>query len=158
MPQFTITLAPPGDADAARLIRRHLAQMASQSPAESCHAEGQAELDAPDARLFLLRRDGEAVAMGALKSLEDGALELKSMHTVAEARGSGAGRTMLEHLLALARDESATGVFLETGSTDDFHPSRRLYASLGFVECAPFSSYTTDPLSVFMHLDLRDPS
>jgi putative acetyltransferase len=155
MSQFTITLAPSGDADAAQLIRRHLAQMALQSPAESCHAQGQSELDAPDARLYLLRRDGVAVAMGALKSLDGCALELKSMHTVSEARGSGAGRAMLEHLLTLARDEAATGVFLETGSTDDFQPSRRLYASLGFVECAPFSNYSEDPLSVFMHLDLR---
>ncbi|NIZ61698.1 N-acetyltransferase [Sedimentitalea sp. CY04] len=154
MSKFTITLAPSGDVDAARLIQRHLAQMASQSPAESCHAQGQSELDAPDARLFLLRHDGDAISMGALKALGDGALELKSMHTVAKARGSGAGRAMLEHLLALARNESATGVFLETGSSDDFRPSRRLYASLGFVECAPFANYTSDPLSVFMHLDL----
>lgn len=155
MSGFEIWLAPSGDPDAARLIRRHLAQMAVQSPAESCHAEGQSDLDAPDARLFLLQREGVAIAMGALKTLADGALELKSMHTVSEARGSGAGRAMLEHLLTLARDEAATGVYLETGSKDEFMASRRLYASLGFVECPPFSEYQEDPWSVFMHLDLR---
>ena len=158
MSEFTIALAPSGDADAAQMIRRHLAQMASQSPAESCHAQGQSELDAPDARLYLLRRDGVAIAMGALKALDGGALELKSMHTVSEARGSGAGRAMLEHLLTLARDEAATGVYLETGSADEFRPSRQLYASLGFVLCAPFSTYTEDPLSAFMHLDMRGSS
>lgn len=156
MSGFEIRLAPAGDPDAAQLIRRHLAQMALQSPAESCHAEGQTDLDAPGARLFLLQRDGVAIAMGALKTLGDGALELKSMHTASEARGSGAGRAMLEHLLTLARAEAATGVYLETGSNDEFIASRRLYASLGFVECPPFSDYETDPWSTFMHLDLRD--
>lgn len=155
MSGFEISLAPPGDPDAARLIQRHLALMASQSPAESCHAQGQSDLEMPGARLFLLREGETAIAMGALKGLPDGALELKSMHTVSEARGSGAGRAMLEHLLTLARDETATGVFLETGSTDDFVPSRQLYASLGFIECPAFSDYAEDPWSVFMHLDLR---
>ena len=158
MSKFEIRLAAPGDPDAARLIGRHLAQMASQSPAESCHAQGQSDLEDADARLFLLRRDDVAVAMGALKVIEGGALELKSMHTVSEARGSGAGRAMLEYLLDLARQDAATGVYLETGSSDDFVASRRLYASLGFVECPPFSNYSSDPLSTFMHLDLRNAS
>ncbi|MVO17138.1 GNAT family N-acetyltransferase [Parasedimentitalea huanghaiensis] len=158
MPEFTIALAPTGDPDAARLIQRHLALMTSQSPAESCHAQGQSDLEAPGARLFLLRQDGVAIAMGALKSLDNGALELKSMHTVSEARGSGAGRAMLTHLVTLARNEAATGVFLETGSAEEFRPSRQLYATLGFVECPPFSNYEEDPLSTFMYLDLSSAS
>lgn len=154
MSGFTISLSPAGDPDAAGLIQRHLALMASQSPEESCHAQGQSDLEVLGARLFLLRCGKTAISMGALKSLSDGALELKSMHTVAEARGSGAGRAMLQHLLTVAHDEGASGVFLETGATDDFIPSRRLYASLGFVECPPFSDYELDPWSTFMHLDL----
>lgn len=152
---FEISPASPAEPDAAAMIRRHLSQMAAQSPEESCHALEGSGLEGPDVRFFLLRQSGKAIAMGALKTLDDGARELKSMHTLAEARGSGAGRAMLDFLLALARRDNASGIYLETGSTDDFLPSRRLYESLGFVQCGPFADYGEDPWSVFMHLDLR---
>lgn len=152
---FDITAARPSDPEATALIRRHLAQMAAQSPEESCHAMDISGLERPEVKFFLLRRDGQALAMGALKDLGDGARELKSMHTLAEARGSGAGRAMLEFLLDLARSEQAAAVYLETGSTDDFLPSRRLYESFGFASCPPFADYAEDPWSVFMRLDLR---
>lgn len=156
MSEFTIALAPAGDPDAAQLIQRHLTLMASQSPEESCHPMDQDGLDSDGSRLFLLRRDGVAIAMGALKALGDGALELKSMHTVAEARGSGAGRAMLEHLLGMARSEKAAGIYLETGSTEGFLPARKLYERYGFIECTPFADYVLDPWSTFMHLDLTN--
>ncbi|MCF6430245.1 GNAT family N-acetyltransferase [Leisingera sp. MMG026] len=155
MPRFEISPEDPAGPEASALIRRHLSQMAAQSPEESCHALDTSGLEGPDVQFFLLRQGGKPVAMGALKLLEGGARELKSMHTVSEARGSGAGRAMLEFLLQLSRKEEATGLFLETGSTDDFLPSRRLYESLGFKQCAPFGDYAADPWSVFMHLDLR---
>lgn len=155
MSGFEIRPASPGEPEAEALIRRHLAQMAAQSPEESCHALGASGLEGPDVQFFLLCQDGKAIAMGALKRLSDGARELKSMHTAAEARGSGAGRAMLEFLLSLARTEGAADIYLETGSTDDFLASRSLYRSLGFAECAPFEGYGDDAWSVFMHLDLR---
>ncbi|UWQ62006.1 GNAT family N-acetyltransferase [Leisingera caerulea] len=150
-----ISRASPAEPDAAAMIRRHLSQMAAQSPEESCHALDSSGLEGPEVQFFLARKGGKAIAMGALKSLDGGARELKSMHTLAEARGSGAGRAMLDYLLTLARRENATGIYLETGSTDDYLPSRRLYESFGFVQCGPFADYGEDPWSVFMHLDLR---
>jgi len=152
---FEIRRASPSDPAAAALIRRHLSQMAAQSPEDSCHALDASGLEGPDVRFFLLYRGTEAVAMGALKRLDAASFELKSMHTAAEARGSGAGRAMLTHLLDLARAEGGTDIYLETGSTADFLPSRSLYGSMGFRECAAFGDYAPDPWSVFMHLDLR---
>ncbi|MFV1599601.1 MULTISPECIES: GNAT family N-acetyltransferase [unclassified Phaeobacter] len=152
---IAITRASASEPEAQALIKRHLAQMAAQSPAESCHALDGSGLDAADVAFFLLRRDGRAIAMGALKSLRDGGCELKSMHTLAEARGSGAGRQMLEFLLDRARSDGASAVYLETGSTEDFTPAKRLYESYGFVECPPFGDYSKDPWSLFMRLDLR---
>ncbi|MFW8594411.1 GNAT family N-acetyltransferase [Cribrihabitans neustonicus] len=152
---FTITRESPAAPEAVALIRRHLDQMASQSPAESCHALDGCGLEAPEVAFFLLRQGGPAIAMGALKTLQCGACELKSMHTVAEARGSGAGRAMLEFLLRHARNTGASGIYLETGSTADFLPARTLYEAYGFAECPPFEGYTEDPWSVFMHLPLR---
>lgn len=155
MPDTVIVPARPSDPDAAILIRRHLDQMAAQSPEESCHALDGSGLEGPDVQFFLLRRDGQAIGMGALKRLADNTRELKSMHTLSEARGSGAGRAILEHLLKLARQENASGIYLETGSTPEFLPARKLYESYGFSECPPFGDYSEDPWSVFMHLDLQ---
>ena len=155
MSEFTIERASPSAPEAAALIARHVALMASQSPEESCHVLDGSGLDSPDVAFFLLRQAGPAIGMGALKTLSGGALELKSMHTLVEARGTGAGRAMLEFLLDHARNQGASGVYLETGSTDDFLPARRLYETYGFAECGPFEGYAEDPWSTFMTLDLR---
>ena len=155
MPDFVIVPARPSDPEAALLIRRHLDQMAPQSPEESCHALDGGGLESPDVQFFLLRLRGTVIGMGALKSIGGNACELKSMHTLSEARGSGAGRAMLEHLLGLARSDGAADIYLETGSTPAFLPARKLYESYGFIECAPFADYSEDPWSTFMHLDLH---
>ncbi|KCV81942.1 acetyltransferase [Actibacterium atlanticum] len=151
---FTIRAARPTEPDAQALIARHLGQMADQSPEESCHALDSSGLETPGVDFFLLELEGDVMGMGALAKLGSGAVELKSMHTKSEVRGSGAGRAMLAHLLDLARSKGASAVFLETGSTDDFLPARRLYESVGFRICGPFGDYGPDPWSVFMQLDL----
>lgn len=155
MSGFVIEQANPSAPDAAAMIARHVALMASQSPEGSCHVLDGSGLDSPDVAFFLLRHAGVAIGMGALKTLSDGALELKSMHTVAESRGSGAGRAMLDFLLDRARSQGASSIYLETGSTSDFLPARRLYETYGFAECGPFEGYAEDPWSTFMSLDLH---
>lgn len=151
---FTIRTAHPSEPAAQALIARHLGQMADQSPEESCHALDSSGLEAPNVDFFLLERGADVLAMGAIATLSGGAVELKSMHTKSEARGTGAGRAMLTHLLNLARTKGASGVYLETGSTDDFLPARRMYESVGFQPCDPFEGYSPDPWSVFMTLPL----
>jgi len=137
------------------LIALHTGQMAEQSPEESCHSLDSTGLDTLDVQFFLLWQDGRAIAMGALKALSGDAFELKSMHTRQDARGCGAGRAMLDHLLAQARHVNAGAIYLETGSTDDFLPARRLYESYGFVEVPLFEGYGPDVWSVFMRLEMH---
>lgn len=76
------------------------------------------------------------------------------MRTSRGARGRGVGSALLDHLLAAARRRGARRVLLETGTEDFFAPARRLYASRGFVERAPFAAYELDPHSTFMELVL----
>jgi putative acetyltransferase len=64
--------------------------------------------------------------------------------------GTGAGRAMLEHIVAEARRMGLTTLWLETGSTDAFIPAIKLYESSGFSVCGPFADYKLDPFSVFM--------
>jgi putative acetyltransferase len=83
--------------------------------------------------------------------------ELKSMHTAQEARRRGIGRTMVDHLIAVARERGVRRVSIETGSTPPFVPARSLYARAGFSECGPFGDYGPSPNSTFMTLILGEP-
>jgi putative acetyltransferase len=139
------------------LIAHHLAGMHASSPPESVFALDVDGLKHPDVTFFSARTgDGEVVAIGALKTLDAGSGELKSMRVADAHLGTGAGRAMLRHLLAEARRRGMRTVWLETGSPDDFIPARRLYESEGFVECGPFADYPENPFSVFMTRALDD--
>ena len=137
------------------LIGRHLRFAGAATPSEFAFALDHGGLLEPAVTLFGLRMDGELLAIGALKHLDDAHAELKSMHTAQEARGRGLGRLMLEHLVATARARGYRRVSLETGSTEEFAPARRLYASSGFVPCAPFAEYRSSDWNTFMTLDLE---
>ena len=88
--------------------------------------------------------------MGALKELDATHAELKSLHTVEEARGRGIGRALVAHLVTVAAERGYRRVSLETGDMDAFVPARALYAAMGFVPCPPFGEYASSPTSACM--------
>jgi putative acetyltransferase len=146
----------PRAADVARMLDRHLAFTHAHSPPEDVHA-----LDVDgllDARVtfFSVRHDGALLGVGALKQLDALHAELKSMHVAEAARGRGIGRTLLDHLVAVARQRGLRRVSLETGSMAAFAPARALYASAGFGPCGPFGDYRPSPNSVFMTMSWDD--
>lgn len=128
--------------------------MKSQSPPENVFALDVSGLLDPAVTLYSYRRDGELLAIGALKHLADRHGELKSMHTAAAARGAGIGRAVLMHLIGVARERGYVLLSLETGSMAGFIPARALYASAGFTECGAFADYQPSPHSTFMSLSL----
>jgi putative acetyltransferase len=140
----------PLGADLRPLMERHRARMHEDTPPGSIHMMGAEALAAPGIRFFVLREDGVPVGMGAYKRLSGSAGEVKSMHVLAEARGRGFARAMLEHLMAAARAEGLTRLSLETGAQPSFAESRRLYRAAGFEPCGPFEGYGPDPNSAFM--------
>ncbi|MET0458919.1 MAG: GNAT family N-acetyltransferase [Ilumatobacteraceae bacterium] len=140
--------------DVVELLRRHLAFANEHSPPEDVHALDVAGLVDPAITFCSARRDGELLAVGALKRLDDAHAEVKSMHTAAAARRQGVARAMLDHLLDLARLGGYRRVSLETGSMAAFVPARTLYAAVGFVACPPFGSYVVSPNSTCMTLAL----
>jgi len=144
----------PRSADVRALLEAHLTLMRATSPPEDVHALDVDGLCVPSISFFAYRDGEQLLAVGALKQLDAEHGELKSMHTSAAARGRGIGATMVEHLLATARERGLRRVSLETGSMDAFLPARRLYARFGFVECGPFGDYSPSPNSTFMTLEL----
>ncbi len=138
------------------LLLRHLDMMHAASPPGSVHALDPAELDTADVAFFTLCEDDAVLGMGAVKQIDVSHAEIKSMHVVAEARGRGLARVLLDHLLAEARLLGYARLSLETGVEPVFAPARALYEGAGFDYCAPFEGYEPDPNSVFMTRLLQD--
>ncbi len=60
------------------------------------------KLAAPGITFFVMREGGDAIGMGAVKRIDDTHAEIKSMHILAEHRGRGLSRLMLDHLVSHA--------------------------------------------------------
>jgi len=153
---LVIAVDDPRADDVQALIARHLAfAHAQDTPPEGRFALALDGLVDTAITFFTARRGGELVAMGALRELDTSHGEVKSMHTITEARGQRIGRAMLEHLIDEARRRGYERVSLETGSMDAFIPARSLYADAGFAPCGPFGDYPEAAWSTFMTLRLR---
>lgn len=138
----------------AALLDSHLAEAARHSPPESIHALDLDGLRAPEITFWTARHGNELVGCGALKQLDAGHGEIKSMHTVARHRGRGVAAAVVTHILGEARRRGYRRLSLETGSMAAFAAARALYGRFGFVPCPPFATYVADPHSTFMTLDL----
>ncbi len=159
-PRYVIDAELPTAADVQALLARHWELMRASSPPEDTHYLDTAGLLAPDVTFVTARATGlddpagTLLAIGALKELDPGHGELKSMHTPAEHRGRGLGAAMVEHLVQLGRRRGYRRLSLETGSMAAFAAARALYARAGFLECGPFADYAVSPNTAFMTLEL----
>ena len=139
------------------LLREHLAHMHELSPADKVFALDLSRLRAPDITFWTVWNGDTLIGCGALKELSPTHGEVKSMRTPTNARGQGAGRAVLTHIVHTARERGYELLSLETGSHAAFGVAQRLYRSVGFEYCGPFASYVEDPHSVFMNLQLPRP-
>lgn len=144
----------PGRPDVSELLEEHLRNMHELSPPESVHALDVSGLKRPDVTFWSVRDGKVLLGCGALKELDPRHGEIKSMRTPTALRRRGAGRAILDHILAEARRRGYRRLSLETGVAPPFEAARRLYESVGFRYCGPFGDYVLDPHSVFMTLEL----
>lgn len=155
--EYVVQAGDPTSPDVRALLVRHLAFAVEHSPPEDQHALDIDGLQNEDISFFSIRSNGELLAVGALKQLDESHLEIKSMHTAEGVRRRGVARAMLDHLLRVARSRGCRHVSLETGSMEAFAPARALYESAGFQVCEPFADYRASANSAFMTLDLGSP-
>ena len=137
------------------LLQEHLGNMHQLSPRESVHALDATGLRAPGITLWTVWRGDTLMGCGALKELEPGHGEVKSMRTPERLRRCGAGRAVLTHIVGEARRRGYRRLSLETGAIEAFRPAQRLYESFGFDYCDSFPPYKPEPRSVFMTLQLE---
>jgi len=149
-----ISVEDPMAPEVGAVLARHLAVMRADTPPGHVHALPAERLVDPAVTLFGARRDGVLLGVGAIRQLDAVHAEIKSMHTLAEARGQGVGRAILRHLLAVAATSGCERVSLETGTMQAFEPARTMYQAAGFRPCKPFGEYTANPYSVCMTLNL----
>ena len=136
------------------LLEEHLANMHELSPSEQVFALDLNKLRADDITFWTVWEEEVLLGCGALKELTPTHGEIKSMRTPAAARGRGAGRAVLAHIIAVAQQRGYTKLSLETGTHTAFGPAHNLYRSKGFVMSGPFGSYVPNEHSVFMELQL----
>ena len=136
------------------LLQEHLRSIALHSPPESVHALDIEGLRQPEVTFWSAWEDGELLGCGALKQLDPGHAEIKSMRTAEAHTRKGVARNLLAHLIDQARHRGYTRLSLETGSMQAFEPARKLYSDFGFTYCEPFADYVEDPHSVFMTREL----
>lgn len=117
----------PTDPRVLPLINTHLELMRASSPACSVHAMDAESLETSGVRFFAVFEGQDAIAVGALKSIDKTHGELKSMHVRQDRRGMGLADSILSVLLDTARSAGMTRVSLETGSQEAFAPARAFY-------------------------------
>jgi putative acetyltransferase len=99
--------------------------------------------------------EGEAIAgIGALKLLNGGIGEVKSMRTHPAHLRKGVAAAILEHIIREARTRRCSRLSLETGSGASFEPALALYRKRGFVDGGAFGDYVKSPFNQFLHLQL----
>jgi ribosomal protein S18 acetylase RimI-like enzyme len=109
---------------------------------------------APGGRLLLAFDEGaeglgEAVGCVAARGLEPGVCEMKRLYVRPAFRGNGAGRHLVEKLIADARSIGYKRMVLDT--LPSMAEAHKLYRTLGFLEIPP---YQKDPIPGALFLEL----
>lgn len=134
----------------AKFLIEHHAEMLLHTPPESIHALDINELRSPDVTFWSAWINEDLAGCGALKELDSGHGEVKSMRTSQSYLRKGVAAAILDKILEEAKTRGYSYLSLETGSNEPFLPAQHLYKSFGFEYCDPFSDYIEDPYSVFM--------
>jgi len=136
--------------DVRDLLAQHFAEMRAGSPPSACHVMPAGAL-ADSAIRFVTLRDGDGTLLGcgALKRLEPGHGEIKSMRTAYHALGRGVGGAVLGQLTLIACADGLNRLSLETGNSAMFAAANRLNQSEGFVLCGPFADYRANDFTTF---------
>jgi ribosomal protein S18 acetylase RimI-like enzyme len=138
------------DADALReLFREYFAWLGPEGWFTDIEAELAALPGGYDA--ILLAREGDEIAgCVALRRLEEDVCEMKRLYVRPAARGSGAGRALVEASVARARELGYAAMRLDTLPTMD--TAQALYLSLGFRE---IERYNENPIEGVRFFELR---
>ncbi|MFZ5669928.1 MAG: GNAT family N-acetyltransferase [Pseudomonadota bacterium] len=151
---FSISKADLDADDVRALLKLHLAGMQANTPAGHVFALDLSGLRRPNVTVWTLRDEGELAGIGAMKALDDGGAEVKSMRTHPDHLRKGVAAAVLEHIIGEARARGCRRLSLETGNGEAFGAALSLYRKRGFVDGEAFGDYRPSTFNQFLHLDL----
>ena len=140
--------------DVNDLLNKHFIELRSVSPAGSTHVLDIAGLKDNTIKFWSFWENNEIIGCGALKFLEKGHGEFKSIRVADNFRKKGTGEKIINHLIKEAKKLDIIKLSVETGAGDFFSPARKLFKKFGFIECQPFAHYKVDPNSCYYTLEL----
>jgi putative acetyltransferase len=132
------------------LIREHRLYCLENTPENSGHAVEALSAQTEGIRYFAALDNEAPIGCIGFKRLTSEAAEIKTMHVISDYRCLGIGEKLVSRIIDISAREGFTRLFLETGKSEGFAASRRLYRRLGFEECEPFGAYANDPFSYCM--------
>ena len=135
---FTLRpIRPEDDGAVATIIRSVMPEFGADGPGFAIHdpeVNGMcAAYGTPRAAYYVVEVHGRVVGgggIGPLQGADEGTAELRKMYFLPEARGIGAGSSLLRHLLGIAKNLGFARVYLETLTGMD--AAQKLYEHLGF--------------------------
>ena len=136
------------------LLKKHFIELRSVSPAGSTHVLDINGLKDPSIKFWSLWENNKLIGCGALKFLEKGHGEFKSIRVADEFRKKGIGERIINHLIEEAKKLEISKLSIETGAGEFFAPARKLFNKFGFKKSEPFAHYKVDPNSCYFTLDL----
>ena len=139
----------------AGLLAHHLAELRGEM-ADFAFALDATGLAVPEVTFWTAWRGEVLTGFVALKQLDPQHGELKSMRAAPEARGTGVGRALLNHVIGEARARGYDRLSLETGTAALHAPAVALYRSAGFIDTDAFADYRPSPHNQFLTLSLRE--
>ena len=142
------------DLQVDEMLKKHFIELRSVSPADSCHVLDIEGLKNSSIKFWSLWENDELIGCGALKFLEDGHGELKSIRVAESFKNKGYGIKVIQHIILEAKKLNIKKLSLETGAGKFFLPARKLFEHFKFIKCKPFAHYKEDPNSCYYALDL----
>ena len=136
------------------LLKKHFIELRSVSPADSCHVLDIDGLKVSSIKFWSLWDNDKLIGCGALKFLEEGHGELKSIRVAESFRNKGYGIKVIKHLILEAKKLNIKKISLETGAGNFFLPARKLFEKCGFKNCKPFDNYKENPDSCYMSIQI----
>ena len=134
------------------LLIKHFIELRSVSPEGSAHVLDISGLKDPTIKFWSLWDEDKLMGSGALKFLDKGHGEFKSIRVNDKFRNKGNGLKVINHLINEAKKLNIKKLSLETGAGKFFIPARKLFIKSGFKVCNPFSHYKKDINSVYMSM------
>ena len=132
------------------LLTKHFIELRSASPKGSTHVLDIEGLKVPSIKFWSLWNEKQIIGCGALKILEKGHGEFKSIRLHDEFRKKGNGVKLINHLIEEAKKLKISRISIETGAGEFFKPARKLFDSCGFKPCEPFAHYKKDINSIYL--------